>query len=341
MTPHVIVAHNLGMTDTPAPLVFAPAASATFAQRVAVALNVELAGSEEREFEGGEHKMRPTVDVRGRDVYVIHQLHGDDTRSANDKLCRLLFFIGALKDAGAGRVTACLPYLPYARKDRRTQPRDPVTTRYVAGMFEAVGADRVVVLEVHNESAFDNAFRIETVRLETAKVFAQHLAVNGARSLVVASPDAGGMKRAQQFRSMLESGGERNVGMALMEKARSGGVVSGEILVGDVAGAEVIIYDDLIASGTTVLRTVSAARKAGAIKVHVAAAHAVFTSAARALFAPTGPDTVLISDSIPLSEDFRSLQGRRLTVCSVAPLFAEAVRRLHAGLPLDDVSRTG
>ena len=86
-------------------------------------------------------------------------------KRANDKLCRLLFFIGALKDAGAARVTAVVPYLCYARKDRRTKPNDPVTTRYIAGMFEAVGTDCIVTLEVHNPVAFENAFRCRTVTL--------------------------------------------------------------------------------------------------------------------------------------------------------------------------------
>src|SRR5688572_20667379 len=110
------------------PLIFAPKHSAALAQNVARCLGADLAAAEEREFDGGEHKMRALVDVRGRDVYVVQSLAGDAHASANDKLCRLLFFLGALKDAGAACTTACTPYLCYARKDRRTQARDPVTT---------------------------------------------------------------------------------------------------------------------------------------------------------------------------------------------------------------------
>lgn len=156
-------------------LLFAPNASLVFGTRVADALKVSLSPSEEREFDGGEHKMRPLVDVSNEDVYVVQSTCGDSGASANDKLCRLLFFAGALKDAGAARVTAIIPYLAYARKDRRTQPRDPVTTRYVAALIAAVEIDRVVTLDVHNEVAFDNAFRCHTVRLEAAEVFAAHL----------------------------------------------------------------------------------------------------------------------------------------------------------------------
>ena len=121
---------------------FAVEGTRDYGERVAQHLELILGAHEERGFEDGEHKIRPLAEVRRQDVFVIHSLYGDAEQSPNDKLCRLLFFIGALKDAGAERVTAVVPYLCYARKDRRTQPRDPVTTKYVARLFEACGADR-------------------------------------------------------------------------------------------------------------------------------------------------------------------------------------------------------
>ena len=122
-------------------ILFALHASHDFGQRVSDALGIPLAPHEEREFEDGEQKARPLISVRGADVYVLHSLYGDSVQSGNDKLLRLLFFIGALKDAAAARITAVVPYLAYARKDRKSKPRDPVTTRYVASLFEAVGTD--------------------------------------------------------------------------------------------------------------------------------------------------------------------------------------------------------
>ena len=116
---------------------FALNATADLGGQIARELWVSLAPHEEREFEDGEHKARPLDSVEGTDAYVIQSLHSGPTQSAADKLCRLLFFIGALKDAGAARVTAVTPYLCYARKDRRTKARDPVTTRYLAQMFES------------------------------------------------------------------------------------------------------------------------------------------------------------------------------------------------------------
>ena len=124
--------------------IFALKGSDAIGADIARLLSRSLDAHEEREFEDGEHKARPLAPVCGADVYVIDSLHGDPDRSANDKLCRLLFFIGALKDAGAARVTAVVPYLCYSRKDRRTKTSDPVTTRYVATLFDAIGADVVV-----------------------------------------------------------------------------------------------------------------------------------------------------------------------------------------------------
>ena len=189
-----------------APLrVFALAASKDLGGAISAALGQPLAAHEEREFEDGEHKARPLDAVNGADVYVVQSLHGGPQQSANDKLCRLLFFIGAIKDAGAARVTAVTPYLCYARKDRRTKPNDPVTTRYIAGMFESVGTDCVVTLEVHNPVAFENAFRCRTVALTGTPLFVDYVKTLADEKLSVISPDAGGMKRAELLREALEA----------------------------------------------------------------------------------------------------------------------------------------
>jgi ribose-phosphate pyrophosphokinase len=187
------------------------------------------------------------VSVRGEDIYVIQSLHGGPDQSPNDKLCRLLFFLATMKENGAARVTAVIPYLAYARKDRQTKPRDPVTTRYLAELLEAVGADRVITLDVHNVVASQNAFRCETIHLDTRRLFAERAAgLVGSGRVCVASPDPGGVKRAQIFRETIESMLGRPVGSAFMEKRRGAGVVTGNLLVGDVADATILIVDDLI-----------------------------------------------------------------------------------------------
>jgi len=316
--------------------IFALDASRDFGQGVAAALGLPLAPHEERRFEDGEHKARPLVGVRGADAYVVQSLHGGPEDSPDDKLCRLLFFLGALRDAGAARLTAVVPYLAYARKDRRTKPRDPVTSRYVAQLFEAVGTDAVVTLEVHNPAAFENAFRCRTVHLAAHVLFVPRLAsLDGP--LVVASPDPGGVKRAQIFREQLERRLGRDIGSAFMEKRRSAGVVSGNLLAGEVAGATVLIVDDLISTGGTMLRAAEACLAQGAARVLAVAAHGLFTGKAAEVIADPALARCLVSDSVPPFRLPPALLGARAEVVAAAPLFAEAIRRLHEGGSITDL----
>jgi ribose-phosphate pyrophosphokinase len=311
---------------------FALNASRTFGEKISAALGIELSAHEEREFEDGEHKARPMVSVRGEDVYVVQGLHGGPDQSPNDKLCRLLFFLATMKENGASRVTAVIPYLAYARKDRQTKPRDPVTTRYVAELFEAAGTNRVITLDVHNIAAFQNAFRCETIHLDTRRLFAARaIALFGDTPAVIASPDPGGVKRAQLLREMIEKELGKAVGTAFMEKRRSAGAVSGTLLVGDAAGSTVIIVDDLISSGGTLARAAKACRENGARSIYAFAAHGLFTSDAAEVLRRSDLAKVFITDTVPpfrLAEEF--LAGS-VEILSAAPLFANAILALHKG----------
>lgn len=296
--------------------------------RLCSELGISMSAHEEREFDDGEHKARPLVDVRGGDVYVVQSLHGDRLHSASEKLCRLLFFIGALKDAAAARVSAVVPYLAYARKDRRSQPRDPVTTRYVAALFEAAGADMVMTVDVHNVAAFQNAFRCRTEHIETQALFAADIAAfAGARGVTVVAPDAGASHRAHGFRLALSAALGTPVAAAFAEKHRSAGSLSGDLLVGDVAGRDVVIVDDLIASGATMARTAAACRRLGAAHVTALATHGLFTGDAATVLGDGAIDRLLVTDTVP---PFRLEPGalrERLVILAVAPLLAAAIRR--------------
>ena len=249
---------------------------------------------EEREYEGGEHKTRPLVRVRGEDVYVVQCLSGDEAGSANDRLCRLLFFIAGLEDNGAARVTACVPFLAYGRKDRRTKERDPVTLRYVAQLFEAVGTDHVIGLDAHNLAAFENAFRCPVDHLEAAPLMADYLATTrglGARLHRVArhrrcqarAAAAGTARRTPRPRGRF-----RDHRQAPQQRRGLGG----DLVVGPVEGRHAVLVDDLISAGTTLMRAVAACRKAGATHVDAFATHGVFLPeaqpAARSPTVPTG-----------------------------------------------------
>jgi ribose-phosphate pyrophosphokinase len=302
-------------------------------------LGISLAEHEERDFEDGEHKIRPLTCVREKDVYVIQSLYGDEGQTVNDKLCRLLFFLGALRDAGATRVSAVIPYLCYARKDRKTKTHDPITSRYVAQLLECVGADRVVTMDVHNLAAFQNAFRIQTVHLEASSAFVSHFTEQSARhDITVVSPDAGGVKRAERLRQALSERLEREVPIAMVEKHRSKGVVSGEMFAGDVKGRLAILVDDLISTGGTLVRAARACHDRGAVAVRAAATHGLLVGNAGQVLADEALQQVVITNTVP---PFR-LEGtpaeRNLTVLDVAPIFARAIRRLHEGGPIEGES---
>lgn len=339
------------MTQTPAlsafpsgagapgrPMLFALAGSDELGRSVAAQLGMALASHEEREFEDGEHKIRPLDPVAGADVHVVHSLHGGPRASANDKLCRLLFFIAALKDAGAARVTAVAPYLCYARKDRRTKPNDPVTTRYVASLFEAVGTDAVVTLDVHNEAAFENAFRCRTVALSAAPALVERvLELVGDEPLCVVSPDLGGGKRADLFREVLEKAVGRPVGKAFAEKHRSAGIVSGDLFVGEVDDATCIVVDDLVSTGGTLVRAARAALDGGGRRVIACVAHGLFMEGASEVLADPAIQRIVATDTVP---PFRLGTGAvrdKLELVSAAPLIAGAIERLHGNRPLADL----
>jgi ribose-phosphate pyrophosphokinase len=306
--------------------IFALGGSADYGRRVAAWLEVPLDPLEEREFEDGEHKARPLAEVRRRDVFVIHSLYGDAQQSGNDKLCRLLFFIGALKEAGAERVTAIVPYLCYARKDRQTKPRDPVTTKYVACLFEAVGADGVVTIDVHNLAAFQNAFRCRTDHLEARSLFVDHFTpLLQGEDVAVVSPDVGGTKRAEEFRRVLaERLGSEPV-PAFMEKRRSGGIVSGDVLVGDVRGRSAIIIDDLVSTGTTLKRAAHACREAGASHVHAVVTHGLFIGGAAEIVADPLIDSFVVTDTVPPFRLAGTPALGKVTVLDSTRLVADAI----------------
>jgi len=309
-------------------LLFSLDADCAIAAALAQALAQPLAPHEERIFEDGECKLRPLVDPRGEDVYVVLSLHGGPGLSPHDKLFRLLLFVATLREHGAARVTAVVPYLAYARKDRRTQAFDPVSLRYVAQCFEACGTAQLIVLEAHNVAALQNAFRCQTLHLQAHRVF-DDVAVEwaGDGPVAVASPDPGGVKRAQLWRESLAQRLGRPVGFAMVDKRRGGGLVTSTHLVaGEVADATVLLLDDLIASGKTMQLAAAALRAAGAREVVAFAAHGLFVAPAAELLADPVLARIVVTDSVPA---FRLPAGgalaAKLQIVPVAPLFAQAI----------------
>jgi ribose-phosphate pyrophosphokinase len=318
------------------PLLFALSEAHALGTAIGHHAGLELASLEERPFEEGEFKLRPLISVRDREVFVVQSLAGTRDVPVAQRLVRLLFLLFGLRDAGARRLTAVVPYLSYARKDRRTQPRDPVTTRYVAQLLETTGLDHLVCLDVHNPAALDNAFRIRVDHLSATTLFVRHCAESHRNAnLAVASPDVGGIKRVQLFRELLQADLGREIPLLFIEKRRVGGTTSGGTVVGDAAGRTVIVLDDLCASGGTLIRAAAALRDGGASEVHVAFTHAPLPRGLAAMQAEECISGIVLTDSVGDALDETALNEKpKVRILPIAPLIGNALTRMRRGTPL-------
>jgi len=313
-------------------LIFALNESRAFGNCVAAELGLALSRHEERTFPDDEFQARPLDDPRGRDVFVIQSLHAGPEASIGDKLVRLLLFLATVRDGGARRVTAVIPYLAFARQDRQVHPHDPLALRSTALLLEATGVDTVVTIDVHNIAAFQNAFRCRTVHLEAAAEFVRKAVAIGLDDpVVVASPDLGGAKRAQLFGEMLKQAHGAPVRLAYMEKQRLDGGVAGTQFAGDVKGAHVLVIDDMISTGATLIRAIDVCRQHGARRIHAFATHGLFSGDAGKRLMTAGVEKIIVTDTVPPFRLSPHAIENHIEVVSVAPLFAAAIRRLHEG----------
>jgi len=317
-------------------LLFGLSESMSLAQQIAQESGLDISPLEERDFEDGEFKLRPLVSARDRWVFLVQTLAPSAGVPTAQRLVRLLFLIFGMRSAGAARVTAVIPYMAYARKDRRTQPRDPVTMRYLAQLIEAAGLDHLLALDVHNPAALDNAFRIPVDHLSALPTFAAHFARQvDAGALAVASPDVGGIKRAQLFREALAAATGREIDLLFIEKRRAAGTVSGGTIVGPARGRNVIVIDDLCASGGTLTRAAEALREGGAAAVHVAFTHAPSARGIEAISSDDRIASAVTTDSAGPTP--RNAGGSKLTTLPVGRLFGDAIRRMLSGAPVAEL----
>lgn len=321
-------------------LFFALSESRPFAERVATELGLGLSEIEERVFPDGEFQNRPLVSLRGRDVYVIQSLHAGPDVSLSDKLVRLLVLLATLRDNGAQRVTAVIPYLAFARQDRQVHPRDPLALRTLALLLEAAGADAVVTVDVHNIAAFQNAFRCQAINLEAAPdLVRKGIEIGVGDPVAIVSPDLGGAKRAQRFGESLKSIRGGSVSLAYVEKQRLDGELEGTQFAGDVQGAHVLIVDDMISTGSTIVRAAKACRERGASRIHAFATHGLFSGNAADKLMQAGLEKIVVSNSVPPFRLSGTPAEQLLDIVDVAPLFATAIRRLHENKPLSESDR--
>lgn len=309
-----------------------------YAERVARHLNKDLSPHIEKAFEDGECYVKPDDNgegnVRGHSVFVIQSLYSDNDESVSDKFLKLCMMSGALRDASAHEVIAIVPHLGWARQDRKTESRAPISTKYVAQMLEAVGVSRCLFIDVHNLSAEQNAFRIPIDVLETKNLHAQWCAerLRGAKKIRVLSPDSGGLARAIRFRNalawILGRAHEDDISICIFDKTRIKGVVRGARVVGDVEDAEVVVYDDMISTGGTMEKACRAVIAAGGRVAAICAAHGLFCGNANEVFQDLDT-TLLVADTVaPFRLNETNLE--KVEVIDTTRMVADAILRIHS-----------
>src|ERR1022692_3775232 len=297
--------------------VFSGNANPALAGEICYELGCQLAAVNVKQFSDGEVDLQIQENVRGADVFVVQP-----TCTPVDRhLMELLLMMDALKRASAERITAVLPYYGYARQDRKDKPRMPISARLVASLLETAGADRCLTLDLH-AAQIQGFFDIPVDHLFATPVLIDYFKTLNIPDLTVVSPDAGGVERARAFAKRL------NAPLAIIDKRREEANIA-EVMnvVGEVAGRNCLLADDLIDTGGTLVKGAEALMEKGAASVSACATHAVLSGDAVSRIEASCLKEVVLTNSIPLS----NVAGKstRIKSLSVAKLLAEAIRSIH------------
>jgi ribose-phosphate pyrophosphokinase len=296
------------------------------AGRISAKLDVPLTDARLRRFADGEINVKIEDSMRGHDVFVIQPT----CPPVNEHLMELFIILDALRRASAGRVTAVVPYYGYARKERKTQPREPISAKLIANFITLAGADRLLLLDLHAE-AIEGFFDVPTDHLSPHRIFAEYLRTLNLHHLTIVAPDAGGGRRAELVANVLQTP------IAFGYKRRTGDDQSEVIAVsGDVNGRDCVVVEDIITTGGTIAKLAQALRVQGANRVLIAATHPVLTGDAVDRLKKSGVEEVIVTDSVPIPAD---KLGPPITVLSVAPLLAEAIIRVHENRSVSELFR--
>ena len=304
----------------------AGSANPALAEKISGVLGVPLTDTRLRRFADGEINVKIEDSMRGHDVFVIQPT----CPPVNEHLMELFIILDALRRASAGRVTAVIPYYGYARKERKTQPREPISAKLVANFITLAGADRLLLLDLHAE-AIEGFFDVPTDHLSPFRIFADYLRTLNLRDMTVVAPDAGGGRRAEAVANQLQAP------IAFGYKRRPEEDQAEVIAVsGDVKGRDCVVVEDIITTGGTISKLAQSLRNQGAHKVLIAATHPVLTGDAVDRLKKAQIDEVIVTDSVPIAPE---RLGPPITVLSVAPLLAEAIIRVHENRSVSELFR--
>ncbi|MBC8075307.1 MAG: ribose-phosphate pyrophosphokinase [Chloroflexales bacterium] len=302
-------------------LVFSGSANRALAIEIATSLNMPLGRAFVGTFKNGETRVKIEENVRGSDVFVVQPT----CLPVDHHLMELLLMIDAFRRASAQRVTAVIPYYGYAKQEKKTTGREPISAKLVANLICTAGADRVLTMDLH-APAIEGFFDIPVDHLQAGPLLADYFRALNLPDVVVVSPDAGGVGRANSFRERI------GAGIAIIAKQRPAPDVSEVIeMVGDVEGKHAIIVDDMISTGGTLSAAARALKERGARSVYACATHGIFAADGMQVVADSVLVETLVTNTIPLAPES---QQSRVKVVSVAALFAEAIMRIHKDMSL-------
>ncbi|MDI9441832.1 MAG: ribose-phosphate pyrophosphokinase [Firmicutes bacterium] len=299
--------------------VFSANANRELAEQICSCLGLELGKAEVTRFKDGEIRVRIGETVRGVEVFIVQPLNNP----SSENLMELLIMIDAMKRASAKEVCAVIPYYAYARQDRKTQPRDAIAAKLVANLITAAGADRVVTLDLH-AGQIQGFFDIPVDNLRAMPIIYDYIQKKELEDVIVVSPDVGGVVRARELADRL------HCAIAIVDKRRPRPNVAEVMnIIGDVEGKTAVFIDDMIDTAGTIVNAAEAILARGAKEVYACSSHAVFSDPAVERLANSPLKEIIVTDSIHLPPEKKI---PNLTVLSVAPLFAEAIRRIFEEL---------
>ena len=303
---------------------FACRSSRPLAEKIARSLNIELGQSDVLAFSDGEFQPSLNESVRGATVFIVQS-----TFPPTDNLFELLLMIDAAKRASAHTVIAVMPYFGWARQDRKDKPRVSIGAKLVANILHAAGCDRVMTCDLHADQ-IQGFFDFPVDHIYASNIFLPYLRGLDIKDLAIAAPDMGGAKRANAYARYLQCP------VIICHKSRERANVVGSITaIGDVAGKNVVIVDDMIDTAGTLTKAANVLKEMGALSVRACATHAVFSGSAYERIAGSALEEVIVTDTIPLSPDPEKDKSK-ITVLSVADTFANIIDKVYNFEPISD-----
>ena len=297
--------------------VFTGNSNLSLAQMICEHLGIPLGKAQVKRFSDGEINVEIDESVRGMDVFVVQST----CPPVNDHLMELLILMDALKRASAERINAVIPYYGYARQDKKILPRAPISAKLVADLITAAGASRILTVELH-ASQIQGFFNIPVDHLYASSILAEYVKDRFQGDIVIVSPDAGGVERARAFAKRL------NAGLAIIDKRREmPNIAEAMHIIGEIRGKDAILLDDMVDTAGTLTSAALALKEEGAKNVYAYCTHPVLSGRAIGRLMESPLKEAIITDTIPLRGE--SISCKKLTVLTVAPLLAEAIKRIH------------